>query len=44
MPVLPPPQIVDGPLLGLCTPRDMETSPTLKFVGCLQDKNAPGPR
>lgn len=22
---------------GMCTPRDMETSPTLKFVGCLKD-------
>ncbi len=43
-PPTPPPQLVDGPLLGLCTPRDMETSPTLRFVGCLQDKNAPGPR
>jgi hypothetical protein len=36
-----PPQTVDTPILGLCTPRDMQTSPTLKFVGCLQDKNAP---
>jgi len=25
---------------GMCTPRDMETSPTLKFLGCLQDKSA----
>ena len=40
----PPPQTVGGALLGLCTPRDMETSPTLTFVGCLQDKNAPGKR
>ena len=40
----PPPQTVGGAMLGLCTPRDMETSPTLKFVGCLQDKNAPGKR
>ena len=38
---VPPPQTVGGAILGLCTPRDMETSPTLKFVGCLQDKNAP---
>ena len=36
----PPPQTVGEAILGLCTPRDMETSPTLKFVGCLQDKNA----
>ncbi|MGH8171766.1 MAG: hypothetical protein ACREPX_01385, partial [Rhodanobacteraceae bacterium] len=35
-----PPQTVEGAMLSLCTPRDMETSPTLKFVGCLQDKNA----
>jgi hypothetical protein len=40
----PPPQTVGGAMLGFCTPRDMETSPTLKFVGCLQDKNAPGRR
>lgn len=40
----PPPQTVGGAMLGLCTPRDMETSPTLTFVGCLQDKNAPGKR
>ena len=40
----PPPQTVGGAMLGLCTPRDMETSPTLKFVGCRQDKNAPGKR
>lgn len=23
--------------LGSCTPRDMETSPTLKFIGCVKD-------
>ncbi|QJD79602.1 hypothetical protein [Spirosoma rhododendri] len=23
--------------LGSCTPRDMETSPTLQFIGCIQD-------
>lgn len=26
--------------LGCCTPRDMETSPTLKFVGCIQDNRS----
>jgi len=26
--------------LGTCTPRDMETSPTLTFVGCLKDTRA----
>lgn len=37
-----PPELVEvagsGILpLGTCTPRDMETSPTLTFVGCLKD-------
>tara|TARA_R110002124_G_scaffold270539_1_gene439045 strand:- start:495 stop:1322 length:828 start_codon:yes stop_codon:yes gene_type:complete len=26
--------------LGSCTPRDMETSPTLKFIGCIQDNRS----
>lgn len=33
---------VGSPLLplGSCTPRDMETSPSLRFVGCLKDERS----
>jgi hypothetical protein len=44
-PAVAPPVPAGGPLLpaGMCTPRDLETSPTLKFVGCLKDTRTSGP-
>ena len=41
----PPPGLVPAGSVwlpaGMCTPRDLETSPTLKFVGCLKDTRTP---
>jgi len=43
----PPPGLVTAGSVwlpaGMCTPRDLETSPTLKFVGCLKDTRTSGP-